>query len=283
VRHRGPIGAALGLYPGGFLLRITGGWLGGRATSQEIRAALAWSSVPVIASLILWVPLLILTGNDIFSGTTPHLEANPTLGLAFVAFGLGEFVLVIWPFVLVLKCVGEVHCFSAWRALAAFALVVLLVILIMGGSRWPSTWRCDERRMIRMPARRHMTRALAYTWAAPTTCVGLMAGALTLCTGGKVQRRRGALEFHGGFARRFAEARGFAAMTLGHVIIGRDPLCLDSCREHEQAHVRQVERWGPAFIPAYLAASGWAWIRGQHYYLDNWFERDARRACGEPW
>ncbi len=70
-------------------------------------------------------------------------------------------------------------------------------------------------------------------------------------------------------------------MTLGHVIIGRDTHCLDCCRDHEQAHVRQAERWGPAFIPAYLLASGWAWARGRHYYVDNWFERDARRACGE--
>ena len=72
------------------------------------------------------------------------------------------------------------------------------------------------------------------------------------------------------------------AMTLGHVIIGRDRWCLEFCREHEQAHVRQVERWGPAFIPAYLAASLLAWLRGEHYYHDNWFERDARRQCGEP-
>jgi hypothetical protein len=71
-------------------------------------------------------------------------------------------------------------------------------------------------------------------------------------------------------------------MTLGHAIIGRDPLSLEFCREHEQAHVRQVERWGPAFIPAYLLASVLAWRRGEHYYRDNWFERDARRACGEP-
>jgi hypothetical protein len=113
--------------------------------------------------------------------------------------------------------------------------------------------------------------------------VGLLAGALTLGTGGRVQRRRGALEFHGGFSRWLGERRGFGAMTLGHVIIGRDAHCLESCREHEQAHVRQVERWGPAFIPAYLMASAWAWARGQHYYLDNWFERDARRACGERW
>ena len=127
-----------------------------------------------------------------------------------------------------------------------------------------------------------MTRLWKYTWAAPTTMVGLVAGALTLCSGGRVQRRRGALEFHGGFSSWLADRWRFSAMTLGHVIVGRDAWCLEFCREHEQAHVRQVERWGPAFIPAYLLASVLAWRRGEHYYRDNWFERDARRACGEP-
>ena len=78
-----------------------------------------------------------------------------------------------------------------------------------------------------------------------------------------MQRRRGALEFHGGLARPFADWIGFGAMTLGHVIIGRDPWCLDFCREHEQAHVRQVERWGFAFIPAYLLASRLGMVAGR--------------------
>ncbi len=121
-----------------------------------------------------------------------------------------------------------------------------------------------------------------YAWAAPTTAVGLLAGLITLSSGGGVQLRRGALEFHGGFSRWLADTIGFGAMTLGHVIIGRDRWCLEFCREHEQAHVQQVERWGPAFIPAYLAASLLAWLQGEHYYHDNWFERDARRKCGEP-
>jgi hypothetical protein len=111
--------------------------------------------------------------------------------------------------------------------------------------------------------------------------VGLVAGTLTLGTGGRVQHRRGALEFHGGFARWFANRIGFDAMTLGHVILGRDAPSLEELRDHEHAHVRQAERWGPVFIPAYLAASMLAWSRGGHYYRDNWFERDARRACGE--
>jgi hypothetical protein len=123
---------------------------------------------------------------------------------------------------------------------------------------------------------------LRYAWAAPTTLVGLVAGIVTLASGGRVQLRRGALEFHGGFSRWFADRMGFSAMTLGHVIIGRDPWCLEFCRDHEQAHIRQVERWGAAFIPAYLLASLLAWRQGGHYYRDNWFERDARQACGEP-
>jgi len=122
-----------------------------------------------------------------------------------------------------------------------------------------------------------------YLWAAPTTAVGLMAGGLALASGGRVQVERGALEFHGGFARWMLERRVVraSAMTLGHVILGRDLRCLESCRDHEQAHVRQVERWGGLFLPAYVFASFWAWSRGRHYYLDNWFEVDARRACGE--
>jgi hypothetical protein len=124
-------------------------------------------------------------------------------------------------------------------------------------------------------------RMLAYAWASPTTAIGLLAGVLTLATGGKVQRRRGALEFHGGFARWFLSSTPVraSAMTIGHVILGRDDVCLDRCRDHEQVHVRQSERWGPLFIPAYFAASFWASLLGRDPYLDNRFERQAREYC----
>ena len=133
-----------------------------------------------------------------------------------------------------------------------------------------------------MRGRSIVIRPLIYLWAGPTTCVGLLAGVLTLLSGGRVQIERGALEFSGGFASWFLKRVARAsAMTLGHVIIGRDRHCLEACRDHEQAHVRQVERWGPLFLPAYLFASALAWSQGRRYYLDNWFEIDARRACGD--
>ena len=64
-------------------------------------------------------------------------------------------------------------------------------------------------------------------------------------------------------------------MTLGHVVLGRDSRLLELTRPHERVHVRQVERWGPLFIPAYLFASVLVYFKGGRAYEDNPFEREA--------
>lgn len=71
---------------------------------------------------------------------------------------------------------------------------------------------------------------------------------------------------------------GAAAITFGHVVLGRDRGALESTRAHERVHVRQCETWGPLFVPAYLLASLWAVLRGRHPYLQNWFEVEAYRS-----
>ena len=96
----------------------------------------------------------------------------------------------------------------------------------------------------------------------------------------------GALEVSGGaLARLVARATKtlrFAAITLGHVIIGLDARCLDNCRAHEHVHVRQYERWGVLFFPLYLASSAWQWAHRRDPYRDNVFEREAFRAAPPP-
>lgn len=124
-----------------------------------------------------------------------------------------------------------------------------------------------------------LLRFFRYLWASPNTLLGLIIGGLGLCTGGWVCRQQGVLEFYGGFSKLWLYLSRAYAMTLGHVILGRDQRCLDYCRRHEFVHVQQAEILGPFFIPAYLSASLWALLRGRHYYRDNWFERDAERRC----
>ncbi len=118
-----------------------------------------------------------------------------------------------------------------------------------------------------------------YLWSSPVTLLGLLAAALSLFTGGRARVHTGVLECWGGFARLLLSTTPVRAqaMTLGHVVLGRDRICLDRTRAHERAHVRQTEWLGALFPLAYLCASVWAFLHGRHFYRDNWFERDARR------
>jgi len=127
---------------------------------------------------------------------------------------------------------------------------------------------------------RRLLQPLVYLWALPTTSVGLLATVLTLLTGGRARWHTGVLEVYGGFSafllRRLVPLDGGAsAMTLGHVVIARDPAAHTHTREHERIHVRQCERWGPLFIPVYLGTSLVLKLRGKDAYHDNFLEREA--------
>jgi len=120
-------------------------------------------------------------------------------------------------------------------------------------------------------------RPFVYLWASPGTLLGLAVGLFGLMTGGRVRRVGPVLEFYGGGAQWLLSrcVGGPGAMTLGHVVIGCNGVFLDVAREHEMIHVRQYERWGPLFIPAYLLCSAWLWLRGKDPYRENPFERQA--------
>ena len=123
-------------------------------------------------------------------------------------------------------------------------------------------------------------------WASPNTVLGLVPALLSRCCGGSLRRVSGTLEASGpllAFLLRNATLLrgGAAAITFGHVILGRSPDVLARVRAHERVHVRQYELLGPFFLPAYLIASLWALVLGRDAYRDNVFERAARRGAGE--
>ena len=125
-----------------------------------------------------------------------------------------------------------------------------------------------------------LLRIAAYVWASPNTMLGLCIALVGLLTGTRLQFVQGVVEVHGGLVtwllrRAVPLEDGASALTLGHVVLGVSPAALDITRDHERVHVRQYERWGPLFIPAYGAASIWALIRGKRPYRDNLFEREA--------
>ncbi len=122
-------------------------------------------------------------------------------------------------------------------------------------------------------------RVALYLWASPWTILGLSVGAAGLLTGGRARRRGRIVEFYGGAVTwaldRLPGGPWVAAMTLGHVVLGRSDAALEICREHELVHVRQYERWGPLFGPAYVLCCLALWAAGRDAYRDNPFERQA--------
>lgn len=126
-------------------------------------------------------------------------------------------------------------------------------------------------------------------WASPTSLVGLLLALMFLLAGAEWRRVDGVLEValkpRPSLARSRSRPRSpwrlpFSAITFGHVVLGISPHELDRLRAHEHTHVRQCERWGPLFLPAYLLAGAWQWVMGRRAYWDNPFEVDARRLGG---
>lgn len=115
-----------------------------------------------------------------------------------------------------------------------------------------------------------------YVWAAPASLVGLLfapffarrrvVDGVLICDGARWPRRLG---------------WRYSAITFGHVVLSLEPPSAELLA-HELVHVRQYERLGPLFLPAYVMASGLAWLRGGRAYADNPFERAARSDAHGP-
>jgi hypothetical protein len=121
-----------------------------------------------------------------------------------------------------------------------------------------------------------------YIWALPNSLIGLVFVPIVGLTNGSLAVVEGVLELHSPFISWVLRhciplQGGAAAITFGHVVLGRDQQSLSRTRTHERVHVRQYERWGPAFIPAYLIAAGWGLVTGAGAYYGNAFEREAMR------
>ena len=135
------VGAAfgiLGLYSTALMLDWSGRALGGVGNALTLRAALAWSAVPQVC--LSSVTLLALLSSGVWHVLVPSMPApNVSVGAAanlLTPTSGVEAIISIWSFILMLHCVGEVHRFSAWRALAAFVLpgailVAIAIVIIM--------------------------------------------------------------------------------------------------------------------------------------------------------
>ena len=131
-----PFIGALGSTVSSLLLTWTGKWIGGKSNYDRVRSAVAWSNVPNTVTLILWVVLMVVFGNQVFSrGFSDTAFMGYEAGVVFIVF-LVESIVSIWGFIILLKTLGEVQGFSAWKAL----LNVVIPLVIVVAAIWLVGW-----------------------------------------------------------------------------------------------------------------------------------------------
>lgn len=126
----GPIAGLINLYLYGWLLRVTGRWLGGKAYPVEVRAALAWSAVPRLWGAILLVLQLVLIVYVLYANAVNSYIPTSTLLVTLGILFLVQFAISVWGLIVLLKCLGEVHGFSAWKALLAGIISIAIVYMV---------------------------------------------------------------------------------------------------------------------------------------------------------
>jgi hypothetical protein len=126
----------LGISISSWLLNFTGRWIGGKGSFQDIRAALAWSNVPNIVTILMWIVLLGVFGTQVFDKDFSNAQfVGYQAGILFLVM-LIETIVSIWGFIILLNALAEVQQFSIWKAILNVVIPFVAVVALIWVVGW---------------------------------------------------------------------------------------------------------------------------------------------------
>jgi len=69
-----------------YFIYFSGKWISGEAKYKEVRSAIAWSNVPMIGNIILWIGLFIVFGTTIIKDFSRNLSYNKCSKKLFINY-----------------------------------------------------------------------------------------------------------------------------------------------------------------------------------------------------
>lgn len=126
----------IGISVSTWLLHVTGRWIKGKGSYQMIRTAVAWSNVPNIVTILMWIVLMSVFGRAVFNKqfSDTHFIGFQA-GIVFIVF-LVQAVISIWGFIILLQGLSEVQGFSVWKALLNVLIPFVIVVAIIWVVGW---------------------------------------------------------------------------------------------------------------------------------------------------
>ena len=109
------------------LLSLTGGWIKGKASSDQFITVISWAQVPIISSLILLIPKILFFGENLFDFDIS--EQSNSKVIAYTLIYLIEGILAIWTLVISIKGIMLIQKFNIRKAILNAILPLLAIII----------------------------------------------------------------------------------------------------------------------------------------------------------
>lgn len=132
----GTFAGMLGIVIASGLIYWTGKWIGGKDNYQNVRAAVAWSNVPNFVAILVWVALIAAFADRVFLENFDDMNFVGNMSVIISGTLFFQAVISIWSFVILVKSLGEVQGFSAWKGV----LNVLIPFFMVGVALWFLSW-----------------------------------------------------------------------------------------------------------------------------------------------
>jgi signal peptidase I len=117
----GIAGGIANLYIAGFIYKWSGKIVGGKASAREVRAALAWGSVPTMVACVICLVVVIWWGSPRLHGSLTSITIALIVGFTLIVSVLP---LTLWSYVATLRMLARVQGFGFCRAVANLVLGV---------------------------------------------------------------------------------------------------------------------------------------------------------------
>ncbi|PIS02819.1 MAG: hypothetical protein COT85_01955 [Chlamydiae bacterium CG10_big_fil_rev_8_21_14_0_10_42_34] len=118
-----------------FFVSFVGKWFKGQATFSAVRASYAWSCVPIVLNIPLWLLMVFIFGHQLFLNfDNSEMLSNGQILFLFAILGI-KVILAVWSFVIYLNALAEVQKFSILRSFVNI-VVAGIIFLVLFFALW---------------------------------------------------------------------------------------------------------------------------------------------------